>query len=588
VRVTAAFSRLLRLDGVWVRAVRFRADRVVVEVALRRRRLVCPECSFSTPHRHNIREVQSGWRHLDLGSWRLEIRATLRRLTCPVHGVRTEGVPFARAGSDCTRDFECLVAWLATRTDKSTICRLVRINWRTVGRIVGRVSADELDPDRLDELFEIGLDEVSWASQHRYLTLVTDHRRRRIVWGAEGHDSTTADRFFAELGKQRCERIEAISLDMGPGYGKSAREHAPQAQVAIDPFHVAKAGSDALDEVRRGYWNQLRQLGDKDAARRFKGARWALLKNPTNLSDAQAATLGWLRAAGGEVWRGYTLKEALRAIFAPGLTPEDVELLIDRFISRAQRSRLEPFVKLAATIRKHRDGILAATRLGVTNARAEALNNKGTADRPTRLRLSLRIRRARADHAQLRTRRPAPPTRTSPTSMTRDPESIASGRRASVSNRMRLTTAWHETHASAGARLAPTTPASAKRQRRHPRYRVPCDSALKRGTGDAGGALLLSPVVAVVRPRAEISVGTDETQEPFAAGSALSLPRERSSGSDERVPTVPWTKSASGERDPLSPRQTRLRSARRSRDTAAAGYWAGDVAGERGDRPGGV
>ena len=74
--------------------------------------------------------------------------------------------------------------------------------------------------------------------------------------------------------------------------------------------------------------------------------------------------------------RAYTLKEALRAIFAPGLTEDDVAILIDRFISRATRSRLEPFVKLATTIRRHRDGILAAVRLGVTNARAESLNNK--------------------------------------------------------------------------------------------------------------------------------------------------------------------------------------------------------------------
>jgi transposase len=376
VRVTAAFSRLLCLDGVWVRAVRFEADRVVVEVALRRRRLVCPECGYCTPHRHNIREVQSDWRHLDLGSWRLEIRATLRRLTCPVHGVRTEGVPFARPGSDFTRDFECLVAWLAARTDKSTISRLVRINWRTVGRIIARVADDELDPDRLQELFEIGLDEISWASQHRYLTLVTDHQRRQIVWGHDGRDSATADLFFAELGEQRCQQLEAISLDMGPGYAKSAREHAPQATIAIDPFHVAKAGSDALDQVRRGYWNQLRASGDKDAARRFKDARWALLKRPENLTDRQAQTLAQLRAAGGEAWRAYTLKEALRAIFAPGLTIDDIAHLLDRFISRAQRSRLKPFVRLARTIRKHRDSILAAIRLGVTNARAESLNNK--------------------------------------------------------------------------------------------------------------------------------------------------------------------------------------------------------------------
>lgn len=50
-RVTTAFCRLLRLDGVRVTSVLFEADRVVVGVALRRRRLMCPCCAFSTlPH----------------------------------------------------------------------------------------------------------------------------------------------------------------------------------------------------------------------------------------------------------------------------------------------------------------------------------------------------------------------------------------------------------------------------------------------------------------------------------------------------------------------------------------------------------
>jgi hypothetical protein len=157
VRVSTAFCRLLRLEGVRVRDVWFEPDRVVVWVALRRRRLVCPLCEFSTPHRHDIRPVDSVWRHLDLGVWRLELRVRLRRLVCPAHGVRTEAVPFARYRSDFTRDFEQLVAWLASRTDKTTITRLVRIHWRTVGRIIERVCTDELDPDRLDDLFEIGI-----------------------------------------------------------------------------------------------------------------------------------------------------------------------------------------------------------------------------------------------------------------------------------------------------------------------------------------------------------------------------------------------------------------------------------------------
>jgi transposase len=108
-RVTSAFSRLLDLSGVWVRSVCFEPDRVLVTVALRRRRLRCPKCSYCTRDRENQQHHDSVWRHLDLGVWRLEVRARLRRLRCPGHGVRVEGVPFARDGARFTRDFENLV-----------------------------------------------------------------------------------------------------------------------------------------------------------------------------------------------------------------------------------------------------------------------------------------------------------------------------------------------------------------------------------------------------------------------------------------------------------------------------------------------
>jgi transposase len=103
-RVTTAFEHLLRLPGVNVQEVAFERARVVVTVALRRRRLICPLCDYCTRARYDIRPVASKWRHLDLGAWHLEIRASLRRLRCPKHGVRVEGVPFARHASEFTRD----------------------------------------------------------------------------------------------------------------------------------------------------------------------------------------------------------------------------------------------------------------------------------------------------------------------------------------------------------------------------------------------------------------------------------------------------------------------------------------------------
>ena len=75
-----------------------------------------------------------------------------------------------------------------------------------VGRIISRVCADELDPERLENLYDIGIDEVSWKRQHNYLTLDADHVRGQIVWGTKGNDGSAANRFFRSIGKSRATR----------------------------------------------------------------------------------------------------------------------------------------------------------------------------------------------------------------------------------------------------------------------------------------------------------------------------------------------------------------------------------------------
>jgi transposase len=378
VRVTTAFKRLLRLRGVNVSSVEWLAGAVLVTVTLRRRRLVCPHCRFMTSVCHDIRPGMSRWRHLDLGVWRVEIQARLRRLRCPEHGVVAEGVPFARPGAHLTADFDDLLAWLATRMDKTSVARLCRVSWRTVGRACERVVAAELDPGRLDGLFRIGVDEISWRKHHRYLTLVVDHDRAQVVWGAPGRDSATLDGFFDELGADRSARIEAVSMDLGPAYLKSvtAEGHAPQAIVCADSFHLVKLVGDALDEVRRDLWQQLRRLPDDRYARDFKGARWALLKNPDDLTDRQAAQLAKIRRTRGGIWRAYEMKEQFRAVFAGDLEAAQAIELLDRWITRASRSRLAPFVKAAKTMRERRGIIVNAIEAGISNGRVEGLNTK--------------------------------------------------------------------------------------------------------------------------------------------------------------------------------------------------------------------
>jgi len=106
-----------------------------------------------------------------------------------------------------------------------------------VGRAFEGVVATELDPDRLEGLFRIGVDEISWRKHHKYLTLVVHHDRGKVIWGAKGKEAVTLDTFFDELGPERSAQLAAVSLDLGSAFLKSvqAEGHAPQAVVCADP-----------------------------------------------------------------------------------------------------------------------------------------------------------------------------------------------------------------------------------------------------------------------------------------------------------------------------------------------------------------
>ncbi|MBV9140169.1 MAG: ISL3 family transposase [Pseudonocardiales bacterium] len=340
-RATTLLNRFLNLPGTAVVdpgswQVESGGGEIRVCLRLTRRRLVCPHCAFRTRHRYDIREVDSSWRHLDLFGRVCRIRLRRRRLRCPEHGVVAEGVPFARPGSGFTRDFEQMVAWLVTKADKKTICEFMRIGWRTVGAIAARVAEEEVDPRRLSGLVDIGVDEISWKKNHHYLTLVSNHTTGKIVWGRSGKDTETLNAFVDEVGAEETEGIEAVSMDLGPAFAKSVRTRAPKATICFDAFHLVKLVTDALDTVRRQVWRSALGLRDKTIAKKYKGARWALLKNPDDLTADQTGTLREIKRSGGALWRAYQLKESLRAVFAGDLDTDTTN--IEAYSGRRYRS----------------------------------------------------------------------------------------------------------------------------------------------------------------------------------------------------------------------------------------------------------
>ena len=199
------------------------------------------------------------WRALDAGTTKVFLEADALRVSCRVHGVTVAAVPWARHGAGHTRAFDDQVAWLVTHTSKTAVVELMRVAWRTVGAIAARVVADSraaVDP--FDGLTRIGIDEISYRRGHKYLMVVVDHDTGRLVWAAAGHDKATLGAFFELLGSERAGKIRLVSADAAEWIGEVATTACRNAELCLDPFHIVRWATAALDVVRRWVWNLLR------------------------------------------------------------------------------------------------------------------------------------------------------------------------------------------------------------------------------------------------------------------------------------------------------------------------------------------
>jgi transposase len=376
VRKKRVWARLLGLKGAVVEDVEIGSEGEVVVAARPRARDRdrCGVCGRRSPG-FDLGEGRRRWRALDLGTTFAYVEAESPRVSCPRHGVVVCRVPWARHGSRFTRAFEDQVAWLAVNCSKTAVAQLMRVAWRTVGAICARVAAEaEREVDLLANLKRIGIDEISHRKGQRYLTVVVCHDTGRLVWAAPGRDRATVCAFLDQLGEERCKRLELVSCDMASWISGPVAERCPQAVRCVDPFHVVQLATDALDEIRREVWNEARRAGQTATATELKGARFCLWKNPENLTSRQEAKLRDIERTNRRLYRAYLLKEQLRQIYR--LRPRAAIRLLEEWLRWARRCRLRPFVKLARTITEQREGIEAAIRHGLSNARVEAINTQ--------------------------------------------------------------------------------------------------------------------------------------------------------------------------------------------------------------------
>ena len=334
------------------------------------RHLSCAICGLKTPHTSG-RLKERRWRDLSMRGKPLILVYIPYRVRCPVCGIRVEKIPWALRWSRVTIDLARNIALLARRMSWKEVAEHYDLDWKVVATIVRRAVSEGLRRRKWKPLHEIGVDEVSRKKGHHYLTLVYDLERKQLIWVGKDRKEETMNEFFRWLGKKKTRSIRAVCCDMWAPYLKSIREHLPQATIVFDRFHIVQHLNRALDEVRR---EEVRRLKGEEQVD-LKNTRYILLKNPWNLKPKEKRRLSYQIKLNNRVFRGYFLKEDFQR-FWDYVYRGWAEKHLKQWLWWASHSRLEPMKKFAKMIRRHLDGILAWTKLRISNGALEGMNNK--------------------------------------------------------------------------------------------------------------------------------------------------------------------------------------------------------------------
>src|SRR5450631_444582 len=181
-----------------------------------------------------------------------------RRVSCPRCGVRVEDFPWADSWARVTKVLAHAVACLAREVSWQGTARQYGLNWKSVATIVKRAVQYGLKHRSRPPVHVIGIDEVSRRKGQVYLTVVYDLERRVLLWVGEDRTEEAVKKFFTEeMGKRRCQTLQVVCMDMWAAYANLVRQHAPNAQILFDRFHIVKHLNEAVDEVRRAEMQRL-------------------------------------------------------------------------------------------------------------------------------------------------------------------------------------------------------------------------------------------------------------------------------------------------------------------------------------------
>lgn len=309
------------------------------------------------------------WRHLDTMQYKTYIRCQLPRIITSSGKVKTVQPNWASGYERHTYLFEhAVIDLLKASKNQTKTAKLMRCGFNVVNRIMHlSVKRGMARRDYSSLTFDhLSIDEKSFRKGHHYITVLSHPASGCVLDVEEDRTKEACKKLLSNsLTKEQLNKVTAISMDMWKAFMQTAQEILPNAAIVHDRFHLVKYLNEAIDKVRR---REVKQHQD------LKNSRYALLKNPENLTDRQRIHFQAIKDANYEVSKAWQVRENFKDLFSKGKLLATLSFL--QWANDATKRKIKEVDKVVEMFKNHLSGVVNALLINLTNAMAERLNGK--------------------------------------------------------------------------------------------------------------------------------------------------------------------------------------------------------------------
>jgi transposase len=316
--------------------------------------------------------VHRRWRHLDSCQFKTYVEADVPRVRLPDGSTAELEVGWAARFARVTKLMEAhVISVLEAARSHSAAAGLLEMGRGQLDRIMARAVERGMSRRAQDAIPHAGCDEKAMRRGHRYVSIMTDIARGRVVDLVEGRTKESAGELWRKLTPGQRDSVDAVAMDMWAAYMSSAKIYVPDADIVHDRFHVAKYLGEGVDKQRKAEHRELLKQGEGV----LTGTKYDWLKRWDDLRSSAASSFRSVYKLALKTARAWRYKEAFDSFWDYRSEAWAKKFFRDWYNSLIH-TNLASMKKVAKMLKKHLPGLLAYTRHRITNATAEGLNSK--------------------------------------------------------------------------------------------------------------------------------------------------------------------------------------------------------------------